>query len=50
VSVLAAVLIVLGSALYLVVRAQLLNGVDNGVKLVARGRRETSGSRLTTST
>jgi phage gp46-like protein len=35
VSVLAAVLIVLGSALYLVVREQLLNGVDNGVKLVA---------------
>jgi signal transduction histidine kinase len=35
VSVLAAVLIVLGSVLYLVVRAQLLNGVDNGVKLVA---------------
>lgn len=35
VSVLAAVLIVLGSVLYLVVRSQLLNGVDNGVKLVA---------------
>jgi two-component system, OmpR family, sensor histidine kinase CiaH len=35
VSVLAAVLIVLGSALYLVVREQLLSGVDNGVKLVA---------------
>jgi signal transduction histidine kinase len=35
VSVLAAVLIVLGSALYLVVREQLLNGVDSGVKLVA---------------
>ena len=35
VSVLAAVLIVLGTALYLVVRQQLLNGVDNGVKLVA---------------
>ena len=35
VSVLAAVLIVLGTALYLVVREQLLNGVDNGVKLVA---------------
>src|SRR5262249_26470071 len=35
VSVLAAVLVVLGSVLYLVVRAQLLNGVDNGVKLVA---------------
>ena len=34
VSVLAAVLIVLGTALYLVVREQLLNGVDNGVKLV----------------
>jgi signal transduction histidine kinase len=36
VSVLAAVLIVLGTALYLTVRAQLLNGVDSGVKLVAR--------------
>ncbi len=36
VSVLAAVLVVLGTALYLTVRAQLLNGVDNGVKLVAR--------------
>lgn len=35
VSVLAAVLIVLGSALYLIVRTQLLNGVDNGVRLVA---------------
>jgi signal transduction histidine kinase len=35
VSVLAAVLVVLGTALYLVVREQLLNGVDNGVKLVA---------------
>jgi signal transduction histidine kinase len=35
VSVLAAVLIVLGSTLYLVVREQLLNGVDNGVKLEA---------------
>jgi two-component system, OmpR family, sensor histidine kinase CiaH len=35
VSVLAAVLIVLGSALYLVVREQLLNGVDNGVRLLA---------------
>ena len=35
VSVLAAVLIVLGTALYLVVREQLLNGVDNGVRLVA---------------
>ncbi len=35
VSVLAAVLIVLGTALYLVVREQLLNGVDNGVKLMA---------------
>src|SRR6476646_6431388 len=34
VSVLAAVLIVLGSALYLVVRQQLLGSVDNGVKLV----------------
>ena len=34
VSVLAAVLIVLGTTLYLVVREQLLNGVDNGVKLV----------------
>ena len=32
VSVLAAVLIVLGTALYLVVRQQLLNGVDNGVR------------------
>jgi signal transduction histidine kinase len=35
VSVLAAVLIVLGTALYLIVRTQLLNGIDNGVKLVA---------------
>jgi hypothetical protein len=35
VSVLAAVLIVLGTALYLVVREQLLNGVDNGVRLLA---------------
>jgi two-component system, OmpR family, sensor histidine kinase CiaH len=35
VSVLAAVLIVLGTALYLVVRTQLLNSVDNGVRLVA---------------
>jgi signal transduction histidine kinase len=34
VSVLAAVLIVLGTALYLVVREQLLSSVDNGVKLV----------------
>ena len=34
VSVLAAVLIVLGTALYLVVRQQLLDGVDNGVRLV----------------
>jgi two-component system, OmpR family, sensor histidine kinase CiaH len=34
VSVLAAVLIVLGTALYLVVRTQLLNSVDNGVRLV----------------
>jgi len=34
VSVLAAVLIVLGTTLYLVVRSQLLNGVDNGVRLV----------------
>ena len=34
VSVLAAVLIVLGTALYLVVRQQLLGSVDNGVKLV----------------
>ena len=34
VSVLAGVLIVLGTALYLVVREQLYNGVDNGVKLV----------------
>jgi two-component system, OmpR family, sensor histidine kinase CiaH len=40
VSVLAAVLIVLGTALYLVVREQLLNGVDNGVKLVAREARD----------
>ena len=54
VSVLAAVLIVLGTALYLVVREQLLNGVDNGVKLVAakateqwiadRQRRRAAGS------
>src|SRR4051795_12947327 len=35
VSVLAAVLIVLGTALYLVVRQQLLNGVDNGVRLMS---------------
>jgi signal transduction histidine kinase len=35
VSVLAAVLIVLGTALYLVVREQLLNGIDNGVRLMA---------------
>jgi len=35
VSVLAAVLIVLGTALYLVVRNQLLNSVDNGLKVVA---------------
>src|SRR5690348_6473975 len=35
VSVLAAVLIVLGTALYLVVRNQLLNSVDSGVKVVA---------------
>ena len=35
VSVLAAVLIVLGTALYLVVRQQLLNGIDNGVRLMA---------------
>ena len=35
VSVLAAVLIVLGSALYLTVRSELLNGVDNGIRLVA---------------
>jgi signal transduction histidine kinase len=34
-SVLAAVLIVLGTALYLVVREQLLNGIDNGVRLMA---------------
>jgi two-component system sensor histidine kinase CiaH len=34
VSVLAAVLVVLGTALYLVVRQQLLSSVDNGVKLV----------------
>jgi two-component system, OmpR family, sensor histidine kinase CiaH len=40
VSVLAAVLIVLGTALYLVVREQLLNGVDTGVKLVAREARD----------
>ena len=54
VSVLAAVLIVLGTTLYLVVREQLLNGVDNGVKLVAdeggravdhrRHRRRAAGS------
>ena len=35
VSVLAAVLLVLGTALYQVVRNQLLHSVDNGVKLVA---------------
>jgi two-component system, OmpR family, sensor histidine kinase CiaH len=35
VSVLAAVLVVLGAALYLVVRTQLFNSVDDGVKLVA---------------
>src|SRR4051812_163274 len=35
VSVLAAVLVVLGTALYLVVREQLLNSVDDGVRLVA---------------
>jgi len=35
VAVLAAVLVVLGTALYLVVRDQLLSSVDNGVKLVA---------------
>jgi signal transduction histidine kinase len=35
VSVLGAVLIVLGTALYVVVREQLLNNVDEGVKLVA---------------
>jgi signal transduction histidine kinase len=40
VSVLAAVLIVLGTTLYLVVREQLLNGIDNGVKLVAREARD----------
>jgi signal transduction histidine kinase len=34
VSVLATVLIVLGTALYLIVRQQLLGGVDNGVRLV----------------
>ena len=48
VSVLAAVLIVLGTALYLVVRQQLLNGVDNGVKLVAAKATEqwtTTGAR-----
>src|SRR3954454_18209643 len=47
VSVLAAVLIVLGTALYLVVRNQLLNSVDNGVRLVAERASEqwtTSGS------
>ena len=43
-SVLAAVLIVLGTALYLVVREQLLGGVDNGVKLVAAQRSRDSGS------
>src|SRR3954469_13519769 len=40
VSVLAAVLIVLGTALYLVVRQQLLNGVDNGGRLLAQTARE----------
>jgi signal transduction histidine kinase len=35
VSVLAAVLVVLGTALYLVVRTQLFNSVDDGVRLVA---------------
>ena len=35
VSVLAAVLVVLGTALYLVVREQLLNSVDDGLRLVA---------------
>ena len=35
VSVLGAVLVVLGTALYVVVREQLLNSVDEGVKLVA---------------
>jgi signal transduction histidine kinase len=35
VSVLGAVLVVLGTALYVVVREQLLNSVDDGVKLVA---------------
>src|SRR5437868_4095007 len=35
VSVLAAVLIVLGTALYVVVREQLLNSVDDGIRLVA---------------
>ena len=39
VGVLAAVLVVLGTALYLVVRNQLLNSVDNGVKLVAARQR-----------
>src|SRR3954467_3215459 len=43
VSVLAAVLIVLGTALYLVVREQLLNGVDNGGKLGA-GKGAAQGS------
>jgi signal transduction histidine kinase len=35
VSILAAVLLVLGTALYMAVRNQLLSGVDNGVRLVA---------------
>src|SRR5207248_7862734 len=35
VSVLAAVLVVLGSTLYLTVRQQLLSSVDDGVRLVA---------------
>jgi two-component system, OmpR family, sensor histidine kinase CiaH len=51
VSVLAAVLIVLGTALYLVVRQQLLGSVDNGVKLVeAKAAEEwiTTGSVKTT--
>ena len=45
VSVLAAVLIVLGTALYLVVRNQLLNSVDNGVK-AGRGAGERTVGRL----
>jgi signal transduction histidine kinase len=40
VTVLAAVLVVLGTALYVTVRQQLLNGVDNGVRQVADRARE----------